>query len=99
MVLTLYLAQSFGEISKRISDFAYSQGFIKSRSTKEIDAKTADLLTPHGAVLWGTNARVSADRARQLLRWQPEGPSIEEEIPRATLAEAAFFKGVPAEKL
>ncbi|KAH8692125.1 hypothetical protein BGW36DRAFT_387047 [Talaromyces proteolyticus] len=83
---------SFGEISNKMSDFAYSRGLISSPSTKEIQPKIADLLTHRGAVLWGTNARTSSDRARKILQWQPEGPSIEEEIPRAILAEAAFFQ-------
>ncbi|KAJ5876184.1 NAD(P)-binding protein [Penicillium soppii] len=72
-----------------MSSFAYSKGLIKSPHTREIDAETADRLTAHGSVLWGTNARISGDRARQLLGWSPQGPSLEEEIRRAILAEEA----------
>lgn len=56
---------------------------------KDINADTADQFIPHGAILWGTNAQYTASRARELLGWQPQGPSLEEEIPRAVSAEAS----------
>ncbi|KAJ5126392.1 hypothetical protein N7448_005695 [Penicillium atrosanguineum] len=89
---------SFGEIGRKISSFAHTQGFIKSPHAESIDPRTADRLTAHGAVLWGTNAQTSGHRARKLLGWNPKGPSLEEEIPRATLVEAAA-KNNPSPKL
>ncbi|EYE91041.1 NAD(P)-binding protein [Aspergillus ruber CBS 135680] len=79
----------FGKISKRVSSFAFEQGFIKSPAVQAIDADAADRLIAHGAVLWGTNAQYKATRARELLGWKPSGPSLEEEIPRAILEEAS----------
>ena len=74
---------------KRLASFAFKQGFIKSPTVQNIDADTADKLTAHGAVLWGTNAQYKAARARELLGWKPQGPSLEEEIPKAVLEESS----------
>ncbi|KAF9882894.1 hypothetical protein FE257_004908 [Aspergillus nanangensis] len=83
---------SFRDISTRMAGFAHSKGLIKSPESVAIDADTADKLTPHGSVLWGTNVQYQAIRARELLGWRPQGPGLEEEIPRATLAEAALAR-------
>lgn len=64
-----------------------------------IDADTADRLTPHGSVIWGTNARYQAIRGRELLGWLPQAHGIEEEIPRVVLSEAAMYHARPIEKL
>ncbi|GMG12950.1 unnamed protein product [Aspergillus oryzae] len=89
----IYFAENgkmpFGEISQRVASFAAEQGFIKDSTVKSIDADAADKLTAHGAVLWGTNVQYTAARARELLGWQPQGPSLEGEIPRAVREEAS----------
>ncbi|KAE8326735.1 hypothetical protein BDV39DRAFT_193347 [Aspergillus sergii] len=89
----IYFAENgkmpFGEISQRVASFAAEQSFIKDPTVKSIDADAADKLTAHGAVLWGTNAQYTAARARKLLGWEPQGPSLEEEIPRAVKEEAS----------
>lgn len=72
-----------------MASFAFQNGFIKSADVQEVDAETADTLTAHGGVLWGTNAQYTASRARELLGWKPAGPSFEEEIPRAVQEEAS----------
>lgn len=54
---------------------------------QDLDEHAADRVTAHGAVLLGTNAQYTAVRARELLGWRPQGPSLEEEIPRAVLEE------------
>ncbi|OQE21941.1 hypothetical protein PENSTE_c011G02094 [Penicillium steckii] len=90
---------SFGDIARKISAFAHSQGFIKSPEVIEIDAATADRLTPHGSVIWGTNVQYQAIRAREVLGWLPQWHGIEDEIERAVLYEAAMHRTRPAEKL
>ncbi|CAG8264873.1 unnamed protein product [Penicillium salamii] len=99
----VYFAESgkiaFGDIAKKISTFAHSQGFMKSPGVAEIDATTADRLTPHGSVIWGTNAQYQAIRARELLGWFPQAHGIDEEIPRVVSSEAASYQARPAEKL
>lgn len=82
-----------------IATFAHSQGFIKTPEAVEIDAATADRLTPHGSVIWGTNAQYQAIRSRELLGWMPQGPSIGEEIKRVVLSEASRHFLRPVEKL
>ena len=72
-----------------MASFAFEQGFIKSPTVQDIDVDTADKLTAHGAVLWGTNAQYEAYRARELLGWKPRGSSLEEEIPRTVLEESS----------
>lgn len=86
------LLQPFGEISRRVAAFAFQNGFTRSTNVQEIDAETADKLTAHGAVLWGSNAQYTASRACELLGWKPAGPSIEEVIPGAVMDEALRLK-------
>ncbi|PWY82673.1 NAD(P)-binding protein [Aspergillus eucalypticola CBS 122712] len=92
----IYFAENgkmpFGEISGRIAAFAFQNGFTRSIYVQEIDAETADNLTAHGAILWGSNAQYMASRARELLNWKPAGPSIEEVIPGAVMDEALRLK-------
>ncbi|CRG83248.1 Dynein heavy chain 5, axonemal [Talaromyces islandicus] len=79
----------FAGISKKIAEAAFELNLVDSPSVKEIDHSEANELSPHGAVLWGTNAKQLSQRARWLLGWNPQGNSLEEEIPRAIRAEAA----------
>ncbi|CAI7575729.1 unnamed protein product [Penicillium pancosmium] len=90
---------SFKEIGSKVASFAYSKGFIESAHVEAIDSDTADRLTAHGAVLWGTNAQTSGRRARQLVGWNPEGPTLHEEILRVTLAEVAAQQNTSSLKL
>lgn len=63
-------------------------GLAESESVTEISHEEADALTPHGGVLWGTNAQQVAQRAAKYLGWVPEGRTLEEDIPHTVLAEA-----------
>lgn len=71
-----------------MATFAAAKALIGAATVKEVDPDDADSITPHGAVLLGTNAQTRADRARDLLQWQPQGHSLEAEIERAILEEA-----------
>ncbi|PLB36089.1 NAD-dependent epimerase/dehydratase family protein [Aspergillus candidus] len=90
---------TFGDIGRRIATVAHSQGFIRTPEAVEIDAAAADRLTPHGSVIWGTNAQYQAIRAREILKWLPQGPSVEEEIERVVFSEASRSFSRPTEKL
>lgn len=37
-------------------------------------------MRPFGAVLWGTNSRGTASRARKVLGWKPTGASLEDTL-------------------
>ncbi|KAL4899101.1 hypothetical protein BDW74DRAFT_164093 [Aspergillus multicolor] len=99
----IYFAESgeitFGDLAKKTATFAHSQDLIRAPQVAEIDAAMADRLTSHGSVIWGTNARCQAIRARELLGWFPEKRGIDEEIERVVLSEAASYRARPAEKL
>lgn len=55
---------------------------------EKLTHEQADELSPHASVLWGTNAREQAQRARELLGWTPMAPSLDVEIPEAVRVEA-----------
>ncbi|OAA70113.1 NAD(P)-binding domain protein [Akanthomyces lecanii RCEF 1005] len=90
---------SFGDIARKIATFAAAQGFIESPAVKEVDDEAAESITAHAAVLLGTNAQTRGDRARTLLGWAPQGPSLEEEIERVVTEEAAASRGSASPKI
>lgn len=71
---------------------AVKQGLISDPTVEQLDAEAFDALIPHGTVLYGTNARSHARRAKEFLGWQPQGDSLEQEIPRAVEAEGQKMK-------
>ncbi|POR33933.1 Nad dependent epimerase dehydratase family protein, partial [Tolypocladium paradoxum] len=91
----LYLSgvgeMSFGDISSRVAAAASMKGFIPNAGdVDEVIGEEADKLLPHGRVLYGTNARTNARRAKELLGWKPQfgSSALEEEILRAVEQEA-----------
>ncbi|PYH96500.1 NAD(P)-binding protein [Aspergillus ellipticus CBS 707.79] len=78
----------FKTISERVVEAVKDLGLVESTAVEQISHAEADSLTPHGGVLWGTNAQQLTQRARRYLGWVPEGRSLEEEIPFTVLAEA-----------
>lgn len=83
----IYL-QTFGDISKRVATAAKEQGFNSTDEVDSLDAEESNKQLPHGAVLFGTNARGSPRRAKEVLGWTPREAGIDVEIPRAVAAEA-----------
>ncbi|BCR95004.1 uncharacterized protein AKAW2_12050S [Aspergillus luchuensis] len=81
-------AITFGSISAQVAQEVKKLGLADSESVTEISHEEADSLTPHGGVLWGTNAQQVAQRAAKHLGWVPEGRTLEDEIPHTVLAEA-----------
>jgi hypothetical protein len=77
-------------LSSLITNEAYKQGIIKEDATsmEVIDAEKADLLSGHASILWGTNARTRANKARQTLGWSPLGLSLADTIPDLVRREA-----------
>lgn len=80
--------QSFGEISKLVATAAAKKGLIPSDDVEVLGPEDANTLLPHGAVLFGTNARSEAVRGKELLGWAPTGESLLDEIPKAVEREA-----------
>ncbi|KAJ0330756.1 hypothetical protein COL5a_003060 [Colletotrichum fioriniae] len=81
-------SQSFGEISKLVASAAAKKGLISKDEVEELGPEEANKVLPHGTVLFGTNARSEALRAKKVLGWAPTGESLEEEIPKAVSWEA-----------
>ncbi|KAF6818061.1 nad dependent epimerase dehydratase family protein [Colletotrichum plurivorum] len=73
---------SFGEISKLVVSAALEKGLISSGDVDVIGAKEADSLLPYGTVLFGTNARGEALRAKEVLGWTPTEERLQDEIPK-----------------
>ncbi|KAG8406388.1 hypothetical protein J3458_021223 [Metarhizium acridum] len=87
----LYLAGvgeiNFAEISARVAAAAKHQGLIASYKVEELGKDQYDTVLPHGKVLFGTNARGQATRARKLLGWAPREKSLESDIERTVSEE------------
>lgn len=74
--------------SKWIADAAKNGGWIK---TAEVDALTVPQaleVHPWAPLLWGSNSRSVATRAKEVLGWKPQGESMSEAIPVMVAAEA-----------
>lgn len=81
-------AQTFGDISRRVAAAAEDLKLVSDTSIEEISGPEADQLLPHGSVLYGTNARVQANRAQEFLGWKRTHESLEQDIPRTVASEA-----------
>ncbi|KAF6841827.1 nad dependent epimerase dehydratase family protein [Colletotrichum musicola] len=80
---------SFGEISKLVVSAALEKGLISSGDVDVIGATEADSLLPYGTVLFGTNARGEALRAKEVLDWIPTEEKLQDEIPNDVEREAS----------
>ncbi|PLB53801.1 NAD dependent epimerase/dehydratase family protein [Aspergillus steynii IBT 23096] len=78
----------FKGISQQVTQELHRLGLVESPSVDAISHDEADKLSPHGGILWGTNAQEQSQRARSLLGWNPTGKSLEEEIPDTIQLEA-----------
>lgn len=82
--------QTFGAISRSVASTTAQKGLIpKGEEVDELLGEKAETVLPHGTILFGTNARGNAGRARQVLGWVPRHENgLEAEIPRVVDAEA-----------
>ncbi|EYE90759.1 uncharacterized protein EURHEDRAFT_488300 [Aspergillus ruber CBS 135680] len=87
----LYFAENgeltFKEISQLVTQESHKLGLVNSTSVAELTHQEADELSPHAGILWGTNAREQAQRARTLLDWVPKASALNKEIPEAIRVE------------
>ena len=79
---------AWGDVCKAVASAAHKQGFIPTDEVVAMSGDDANQLRPHGALLWGSNSRGRALRARQLLGWSPKGKAINDETPEAVSIEA-----------
>lgn len=77
-----------------ISKAANEQGLIQSSGIESITADQANEIMAHGAVVLGTNAQIKGSKARELLQWTPQGPSLADDTPVMVKAEAERHKNL-----
>ena len=78
----------WGDISKLVASAALKQGFIHSDEVVSLLPVEIEKLHPWGPLLWGTNSRSKAIRARKLLGWSPTERTIQDEVPDTVHSEA-----------
>ena len=82
----------WGEVSQWVASEAKKQGLIETDDVESLSPEKANELTPWGAALWGANSRARAKRARTVLKWEPKGASLKDEIAGTLAREAIEFK-------
>lgn len=71
----------WGETGKIIASAAKDQGFLASDEVITMSSDEANQqFGAYASVMWGTNSRCKAIRARKLLGWSPKERSMNEEI-------------------
>lgn len=81
----------WGDVSRQIGEYAYKQGYIK---TKEVNPMSTDEAKESGgfeALSRGLNSKGYAKRARKFLGWSPKGKSLDDEIPDIVDQEAKLL--------
>lgn len=80
------------DIAEQIAKEAKSQGLIQKSNVVSYSAEEVDRQVEWGALIYGTDSRCKAIRARRILGWKPVGHTLEQEIGRAVEEEASQLK-------
>ncbi|CAG7935911.1 unnamed protein product [Penicillium olsonii] len=82
---------SWGELSKNIGREAHKQGLLKGNPELRDWSIDEAVKSSAGfeAASWGMNSRGVANRARKVLGWNPNKPSLIDEIPNIVRSEAS----------
>lgn len=70
----------WGELAKKIATKAKSKGYILTDNVVSLSIEEVAAIAPFGPILWGTNSRGRATRARKALGWKPKGVPLEETL-------------------
>lgn len=81
-------AFTWGDVCREIAKVAYQNGLIPSGSAESISLAEADEISPRLKYMIGANSRGVAIRARKLLGWKPDQPTLLETVPQALNYEA-----------
>lgn len=65
-----------------------AKGHIESDAVLPLSIEEVTNIHPFGAILWGSNSRSVASRARKELGWNPVAPSLDEILDALIDAEA-----------
>jgi len=83
----------WGELAEQIGKKAHEMGLINKEPKKESLSKDAAMeQAGFEAVSWGLNSRAKAERARKVLGWKPNAPSLQDEIPNILKSEHEVLK-------
>lgn len=76
------------DIFQTITRVAKQKGLIDSDETSPMPYEQLTEILPGAAILWASNSRAQAIRARKLLGWNPQEQSLKDEIPHIVDQEA-----------
>ncbi|PWW79851.1 NAD(P)-binding protein [Tuber magnatum] len=79
---------SWGEIAKKIAKKAKTKGYLKTDEVISLPTEEVIKHHPFGHILWGTNSRGWASRARNILGWEPKGAPLDETLDDVIESEA-----------
>lgn len=68
-----------------------TKGYIKSDAVVSLSIEEVTKIHPFGPVLWGSNSRSVASRARKELGWNPVAPSLDETLDAVIDAEVKIL--------
>jgi len=85
----------WGEVSQWIADEAHKQGLIKTSEVRSVTPEEAKNFTQFDQASWSSNSRARAVRAREVLKWEPKGASLQDTIKEIVEAEAEQVKPAP----
>lgn len=71
-----------------IAKIAEKKGLLDSEETLSLSADELTELHPYAILIWGSNSRGKAIRARKLLGWKPHGESLKESLAKIVEGEA-----------
>ncbi|KAL4892023.1 NAD(P)-binding protein [Aspergillus ambiguus] len=93
-----YLAETgeyrWSDLAREIALIAQKEGFIPTAETESLEAHIAQEWAGFEAASWGLNVRCRATRARKVLGWNPQGPSLEKELPGIVRGEWKALQGM-----
>lgn len=72
--------QVWGELAAKIAAKAKAKGYLKADNVVSLSNDEIAKIHPFGSILWGSNSRGTASRARKVLGWKPVGPSLEDTL-------------------
>jgi nucleoside-diphosphate-sugar epimerase len=78
-------------LAKKIAEKAKVKGYLKTNDVVSLSVDDIKEIHPFGAVLWGTNSRGKASRARKVLGWAPKGAPLEETLDALIDSEAKLL--------
>jgi nucleoside-diphosphate-sugar epimerase len=76
------------DVFQEIARIAKKKGLIESEEIPSISADELAAIHPFAIYIWASNSRGKAIRARQLLGWEPHGPSLKQDLPSIVDGEA-----------